>query len=135
MMALAFFDTDLSDASVASRKPARKAPEYSSTSSSAPPPSSGKARLMVVTLVAGPTRRFRFKKTFMVLLEHLTEGVVAQHPNLPISGYGVNTAAAMEEFGEMFELQWEALVDRPVERLTHEAYLVREELLAIAVPL
>ena len=135
MNALAF-DDDVTDASQVLRERLPERPSYGHQSTSivnviypAPRP-----RIMVRTFLHGPTRKFVFKKTFVIRLEDSEHGVLASHPGLRCSGSGKTTREAISEFCEMFEVQWEALVDCALDELTAGARRVREEFLAIASP-
>lgn len=66
-------------------------------------------------------------------LERLSCGSVwASYPGLPVTGLGETEQEAIDAFWEMFEVQWAALADCPVERLTEGAFLARQRLLAVA---
>lgn len=79
-----------------------------------------------------PERVFRLRGTFVVQMTELDDGtVVVGHRELPVDGYGPTGAEALAAFEEAFELQWENLVERPVDELTPYARALRERFLAL----
>ena len=125
MSALAI-DNELTDASLVQSERPREVPVYAATKMPG---------IMVRWWsLAGPSRKFALKKMFVIQLENSERGVLARHRSLPCSGHGKTAGEAIEDFCEMFEVQWEALVECPPDQLTVGAQQARECFLSFAQP-
>jgi hypothetical protein len=87
--------------------------------------------MMVLTRIRGLERKFDLKGIFVVYIENADGTFVVSHASLPVTGYGATQLQAVEEFQEMFEAQWLALVDSSDE-LTAGARRARDAFLALA---
>lgn len=132
-------DTDITDASELLRgrpKSLREASGHASTSMGdvvyPVRRSSDKPKIMVRTFLEGPTRRFEFKEPIILKFEECDIGIIARHSALRCEGIGGSAAKAIEEFCEMFEVQWEALVESPIGDLSPDSIRARQEFLALA---
>ncbi len=86
-------------------------------------------------VLQGPSRAFMLKETLVIRIQYGDEDVVAQHPKLPIYGYGKSLEEALQSFAEVFEVKWEHLVECDLDDLVPEAARVRAALEAIAEPM
>lgn len=84
-------------------------------------------RVFVVNAIQGPSRRFDLRKALMVSVTY-DEGVSISHSTLPVHGYGDTWDEALADFSEMFEVQYEGLVECEVSQLTPAAAQARREL-------
>jgi hypothetical protein len=89
-------------------------------------------KLTVAASIVRPERAFRLRGTFVIDMEQLDDGLVlARHRELPVSGFGETAPEALQAFGEMFEVQYAALVEGDIAELTGDAIEAREKFLSI----
>ncbi len=87
-------------------------------------------RLQLISRIVGPSRVFLLRQPLLASvstdaggLRHVTVG-----RGLPVEGFGNTLKLALDDFYEMFEVQYEGLVERPLEELADSAKRARRAL-------
>lgn len=89
-------------------------------------------KLMVSAAIVRPRRVFRLRGTFVIDTQEIDDGTIfVRHRDLPVYGYGETLVEALAGFYEMFEMQWQDLVEGDATLLSEEAKDVRERFRAI----